>query len=65
MGTKMNKRQKMQIVLLAIFTVLIIGWLIMPGWSTPKILGIISNALCGLSMILSYRAEERMKQKDD
>lgn len=65
MGTKMNKRQKMQIVLLAIFTVLIIVWLIMPGWSTPKILGIISNALCGLSMILSYRAEERMKQKDD
>ncbi|MBP5389051.1 MAG: hypothetical protein J6Y27_01705 [Bacteroidales bacterium] len=65
MGTKMNKRQKLQIVLLAIFTVLIIVWLIMPGWSTPKILGIISNALCGLSMILSYRAEERMKQKDD
>lgn len=65
MGTKMNKRQKMQIVLLAIFAVLIIVWLIMPGWSTPKILGIISNALCGLSMILSYRAEERMKQKDD
>ena len=29
-----------------------------------KILGIIANALLILSMLLSYRAEEKMKKKD-
>ena len=39
-------------------------WLFEPGWRVTKILGIISNALLLLSMLLSYRAEEKMKKKD-
>jgi len=46
------------------FVVLLILWLFEPGWRVTKILGIISNALLLLSMLLSYRAEEKMKKKD-
>jgi len=43
---------------------LLILWLFEPGWRVSKILGIIANALLLLSMLLSYRAEEKMKEKD-
>ena len=54
----------MQLGLAGCFVVLLILWLFEPGWRVTKILGIISNALLLLSMLLSYRAEEKMKKKD-
>ena len=60
----MNKRQKFQLALAGLAAVLIIVWLISPGWGAGKILGIIANALLILSMLLSYRAEEKLKKKD-
>ncbi len=60
----MNKKQKWQLGLAGYFVVLLILWLFEPGWRVTKILGIISNALLLLSMLLSYRAEEKMKKKD-
>ena len=61
----MNKKQKWQLGLAGCFVVLLILWLFEPGWGVSKILGIIANALLLLSMLLSYRAEEKMKGKDD
>ena len=55
----MNKKQKMQLGLAGCFIVLLILWLFEPGWRVSKILGIIANALLLLSMLLSYRAEEK------
>lgn len=53
----------MQVIVAAIAIALIIAWLIMPGWSAAKILGIIANALLVTSMAISYRAEEKLKKK--
>lgn len=58
----MNKRQKMQVVLGVLFAALIITWLFTPGELYLKLLGIIGNGLGLLSMILSYRAEEKNKR---
>ena len=60
----MNKKQKWQLILAGCFAVLLILWLFEPGWRVTKILGIISNALLLLSMLLSYRAKEKMEKKD-
>ena len=60
----MNKKQKWQLGLAGCFVVLLILWLFEPGWRVTKIIGIISNALLLLSMLLSYRAEEKMEKKD-
>ena len=60
----MNKKQKWQLGLAGYLVVLLILWLFEPGWRVTKILGIISNALLLLSMLLSYRAEEKIKKKD-
>ena len=59
----MNKRQKGQVIIAALFAVLFICWLFAPGWF--KILGLISSAGGVLSMVLSYRAEEQNKQKQE
>ena len=61
----MNKKQKGQLSLAGCFVVLLILWLFEPGWRVSKILGIISSALLFLSMVLSYRAEEKLKNKDE
>ena len=58
----MNKKQKWQLGLAGSFVILLVLWLFEPGWRVTKILGIISNALLLLSMLLSYRAEEKMKK---
>ena len=60
----MNRKQKIQLVLAAISAVLIIVWLIIPVKLGSKILGILSNALLFLSVFLSYRNEEKTKNKD-
>ena len=59
----MNKRQKMQVALIIIAAILIVIWFVLPGSIETKILGVISNALLILSMVLSYRAEEKNKKK--
>lgn len=59
----MNKRQKMQLTLGILFAVLPIIWLVLPGNIYSRILGVISSALGILSMVLSYRAEEKNKNK--
>lgn len=60
----MNKKQKWQLGLAGCFVVLLILWLFEPGWRASKILGIISNALLLISMLLSYRAEVKNDKKD-
>lgn len=60
----MNKRQKFQLILAGIAAALIIFWLIYPGNMVSRFMGILSNALLILAMLLSYRAEEKLKKKD-
>ena len=52
----------MQVVLGVLFAVLMISWLFLPGELYLKLLGIVGNGLGLLSMILSYRAEEKNKR---
>jgi Flp pilus assembly protein TadB len=58
----MNTRQIFQLILAACGLGLIIFWLILPGWSAGKILGIISNIMLIIAMLISFRAEERLKK---
>ena len=57
----MNKRQKLQVALAILFAVLFITWIFIPSPLYSKILGMSANALGLLSMVLSYRAEEKNK----
>ena len=59
----MNRRQKWQVALAILSVILFILWLFEPGWRISKILGLIGNALLFLSMVISYLAEERNKNK--
>ncbi len=59
----MNKRQKMQVALIVLWAILLIFWVVFPGNIYSRILGVISSALGILSMALSYRAEEKNKNK--
>ena len=62
----MNKRQKMQVALAICFAVLFLVWIFIPTNSVySRILGLISNALGFLSMVLSYRAEEKNKKRSE
>ena len=51
--------------LAALFVILFILWVFYPGWGIAKILGLIANALLALSMLLSYKEEEKRKTKSD
>ena len=53
----------MQVALIVLWAVLLIFWLVFPGNIYARILGVISSALGILSMVLSYRAEEKNKKK--
>ncbi len=56
----------MQVALIIIAAILIVIWFVLPGSSIEtRILGVISNALLILSMVLSYRAEEKNKKKTE
>ena len=59
----MNKRQKLQVAISVVAAILIVIWLIIPGWEAGKIMGVIANALLITSMVLSYIAEEKKKKK--
>ena len=59
----MNKKQKWQLALAGLFAVLLIIWLFNPIKGYVRILGILSNALLLLVMLLSYRAEKRNNEK--
>ena len=61
----MNKRQKGQVALIILSVILLVFWVVFPGNTYARILGVISSALLILSMVLSYRAEERNKKKTD
>ena len=53
----------MQLTLGILFAILLIIWLFLPCNIYSRILGVISSALGILSMVLSYRAEEKNKNK--
>ena len=59
----MNKRQKLQVALIVFWAIILIFWLVFQGNIYSRILGVISSALGILSMALSYRAEEKNKNK--
>lgn len=63
--TYMNKKQKAQIALAVLFAVLFLIWLTRSGWDFLKVLNLIGYSLGILSMVLSYRAEEKNKKKLD
>ena len=60
----MNTKQKGQLIISALFAVLIILWLTVPGWALGKILGLFGCVLGIVAMALSYREEEKMKKND-
>ena len=59
---KMNKRQKMQVVLAVLFAILFIFWLFTSVPMGQKIISLIGNALGILAMVLSYLGEEKNKK---
>lgn len=61
----MNKRQKGQLIIGILSAILFIVWIVLPGNIITRLLGMLSNALVMLSMYLSYRAEEKKKNKSD
>ena len=50
--------------LAGIAAILIIFWIVFPEKNLVKVVGILSNALLILAMLLSFRAEEKLKKKD-
>ena len=58
----MNKRQKLQVALGILFAVLLVIWVFIPINVYVRILGVISSACGILSMVLSYKAEEKNKK---
>ncbi len=61
----MNKRQKFQVGLAVLFLVLFVIWLFIHVPAYSRILGLLSNGLGFLSMVLSYKAEEKNKKDRD
>lgn len=61
----MNKRQKFQVGLAVLFLILFVIWLFIQVPVYLRILGLLSNGLCFLSMVLSYKAEEKNKKDRD
>lgn len=61
----MNKRQKMQVALAILFAALFLFWLFTATPIYQRVLGCLGNALGLLSMVLSYRAEEKNKKKPE
>ena len=64
----MNRRQKLQLILAGVGAILIIVWILL--WlitrerSISVVIGILSNALLIIGMLISYRAEEKLKNKE-
>ena len=54
----------MQVILAVLFAVLIFFWIFTPVKLISRILGMTSNALGLIAMIISYRAEEKNKKKN-
>ena len=61
----MNKKQKLQVGLAIIFLVLFVIWLFIPVPIYSRILGLLSNGLGVLTMVLIYKAEEKSKKNTD
>ena len=60
---RMNTKQKLQVTLIILFAILLVFWIVFPGNIYARILGVISSALIILSMVLSYKAEEKDKKQ--
>lgn len=54
----------MQVILAVLFAVLIFFWIFTPVKLSSRILGMTSNALGLIAMVISYRAEEKNKKKN-
>ena len=61
----MNTRQKFQVALIILSAILLVFWIVSPGIISARILGVISCVLIILSMVVSYRAEEKNNKKSD
>ncbi|WP_315326996.1 hypothetical protein, partial [Prevotella pallens] len=63
-GTKTLGNSK-ALALAICFAVLFLVWIFLPTSVYSRILGLISNALGFLSMVLSYRSEEKNKKRTE
>ncbi len=61
----MNTRQKFQVALIILSAILLVFWVVSPGIVPARILGVITCVLLILSMVVSYRAEEKNNKKSD
>ena len=61
----MNTRQKFQVALIILSAILLVFWDVAPGIVPARILGVITCVLLILSMVVSYRAEEKNNKKSD
>lgn len=61
----MNTRQKFQVALIILSAILLVFWVVSPDGILVRILGVISCVLIILSMVVSYRAEEKNKNKSE
>lgn len=61
----MNRKQIMQLTLAGCGVILFVFWIFSAEGGIGRILGLLSNALLIFGMLLSYRAEEKMKKKDE
>ena len=61
----MNTRQKFQVALIILSAILLVFWVVSPGIVFARILGVITCVLLILSMVVSYRAEEKNNKKSE
>ena len=61
----MNTRQKLQVALIILSAILLVFWVVSPGIVPARILGVITCVLLILSMVVSYRAEEKNNKKSE
>lgn len=62
---EMNKKQKLQVSLAILFMVLFVVWLFIQAPLYLTVLGLLSNGLGVLAIVLSYKAEEKAKKDAD
>lgn len=60
-----NTMQKRYLIIGGLSIVLLIAWLVIPGWKASKILGILSMALLAVGMARSFCDEEKKKNKPE
>ena len=61
----MNGRQKLELILAGSGVLLLLFWLFTAEGGLGRVMGIISNTLLIFGMLLSFRAEEKLKKNKD